>query len=158
MAVDGRYKYIRKAIADWLATSADLVSLTGHTAGAPRIHAMVYGDESPVQYPSCVFLIDEVHQLLPDCSKGPYEMMVSVECRATDESVLYDIAAAVEDLAAQDVSGDSVVEASFTGTNVKTESIIFLGSTDLPFGEATADGQQGGLVLRLGLRIIWRAT
>ena len=154
MAVDGRFKKFSKAVTVWLQSSADLIALTGHTSGDPRIGLTTRGSDTVRKYPSCVFWFERSLPAVPEVNVGLYESLLFVEARATDEPTLFDIIEAVENLMLH-----SVTEPSFTGSGVKTESIINLGTSGDAFGEADlVSSSKGALQAILALRVFWRAT
>jgi len=146
-----RYKRFRKGVVDWLQSSADLVTLTGHTSSDLRIYGM--SGEDALKNRMCGVSINSVLPLHETVDKGHYDSMLELVLRHTNEGSLYDMAGTVEDLAAQDANDQE--DATFDGTNLRAVHIRYLGIG--AYGAAT-EPTVGVFELHVMLRIIWIET
>ena len=159
MAVE-RYDRFNSALVTWLRTSADLVSLTGHTNSDRRIAGM-YGDDS-AKTPFCgVHIVEIDPTFILDLDKVIYDTLILCQLRSASGLDVFRMVAAIEDLAA---FNSSEVEASFTGTNLRTQHIKFFGNAlagsgqdvDAPIPEVIGQPGQGVRETKVFLRILWR--
>ncbi len=153
MAVE-KYTRFKRAVVDWLITSTDLVTLTGHTANAPRIFGVTGEDKN--RSPQCGVRVQTLMPLMMDIDNGLYDSMISCLLRHSDSAKLLNMMGEIEELASQDSA--TYQDASFTdsGDTLATNHIRFLGPTrDAPVGSAVGDGMQGEFQLVVQVKIIW---
>ena len=151
MAVAGKYKNFRKALLTWLRSSTDLVSLTGHTTGVPKIVATVAAD--PALVPSLQVVIVHNGQVFLEVDNGVHSTSIFCSAFATTELAAMDIIEAVEELANQSLS-PRLTDKAFATDHVKTTALRKMpqGST---YPESTEDVHSGVFTAGLPIDIRW---
>lgn len=147
---------LRKAVKDWLVTSADLVTLTGYDSSTkPEGIANVLGDDDLVAK-SCNVMLLANRRVHPEVDGGPYTAEFKILCRHESEVSVLHMIGAIEALAEQ--SRTTNKDASYTvHAEVNLNNIVYLpheGSEDDPLISTAA--QTGVKEARCGLRVRWR--
>lgn len=125
-------KRFTKALIAWVQSNSDLVSLTGHTSGDPRIYVK-RGNEA-LQRPSLIVDIATTEAFLGDVD-GLYITEIQMIAYADSRVEALDIAGAVLAMCKQ--NSTTLVDASFNSDNIRTQSIKALGV--LSQGESLLD-------------------
>ena len=150
-----RYTRFKAATVSWLRTNAALVTATEHTGSDRRIFGMV--GEDTLKIPMCgIVLGSSVNFGDTGADAALFDTIVLLLLRHTSESALYDMAGIIEDHSAN-AQGGNAKDVEFSGTNLVTKTIMFLGPSG-NFGEVAGESKSGKLEINLSLRIIWRET
>ena len=113
--------YARKALIDFLQSSAALVALVSHTSSDPRIIGASTEDKLPEKG---VFVFSRpTRPLVPvECDHGPYTTSFHLYIRHTSEDEVYEISGTIQELVAQNLTTGA--DASYSGhASVNLESI-----------------------------------
>lgn len=146
-------KRIRDAFATWLRTSSELVTLA---TAASNIRAE--NQNAPAPVPGVVFSMNT--QPFVDGSDQVFLSYVLISCMHANKALMLDMLGAISDLARP---AGNQRDASFTGTNVATMGIAWLGS-DESFIGSTSGARLPEVPLEnvfrgeATIRLVWRDT
>ncbi len=115
-----RIKYFGKALYDWLAADATLVSLTGHNVSNDDIRILL----APIEYvPNRPFVSVEIISTgnpLPDIDRY-YESSVILTVYGTSPIQVQDILGQIQEMSSSITSGERTnADPLFSGTNIQT--------------------------------------